>query len=114
MNVLVCGGRNYADKTRVFSVLDALHKDYTLTCVIHGNASGADSLADHWAAINGVQPVRCPAQWEYRGREAGPMRNRAMLTLEPRMVVAFPGGAGTAHMVRIAKRAGIHVMELQQ
>lgn len=31
---------------------------------------------------------------------------------QPDIVVAFPGGRGTAHMVRIARAAGIDVIEV--
>jgi hypothetical protein len=31
---------------------------------------------------------------------------------QPTLVIAFPGGRGTAHMVRIAKDAGVQVMEV--
>jgi len=44
-------------------------------------------------------------------RRAGPERNAAMLGLGPDLVVAFPGGSGTAGMVRLAKAAGVEVIE---
>lgn len=59
------------------------------------------------------RPVRAfPADWHRDGKAAGPIRNRRML-LEgmPDLVVAFPGGRGTADMVRRARAAGIEVVE---
>jgi len=54
-----------------------------------------------------------PAEWDKFGRRAGPLRNEQMLREgKPDVVVAFPGGRGTAHMVRIAKEAGIDVLEI--
>lgn len=41
-----------------------------------------------------------------------PPVNRAMLELRPDLVVAFPGGTGTAHMVSLAKKFGIEVVEV--
>jgi hypothetical protein len=31
---------------------------------------------------------------------------------KPELVVAFPGGRGTAHMMRIAREAGVEVVEV--
>jgi predicted Rossmann-fold nucleotide-binding protein len=41
---------------------------------------------------------------------AGPIRNRLMLDLGAHAVLAFPGGAGTANMVRIAQEADVPVL----
>lgn len=44
------------------------------------------------------------------GKAAGPIRNQRMLDEgKPDLVVAFPGGRGTADMVRRAKAAGVPV-----
>ena len=50
-----------------------------------------------------------PAAWD-RGRRAGPERNQRMIEIgEPDGGVAFPGGCGTADMVRKARAAGLVV-----
>lgn len=112
MKVLVCGGREFADRDAVFDALDELHEgqDGPITLLIHGAARGADSLGGEWAASRKV-PVRpYPADWEKHGRAAGPKRNQQMLDEgKPDLVVAFPGGNGTAHMVKIATDAGVRV-----
>ena len=107
--VLVCGGRDYDDRDRAFAELDALQP---IRMVIHGNARGADMLAGIWCRHRSVQEVACPAQWSKFGKRAGPMRNEAMLGHSPDLVLAFPGGAGTADMVRRARRAGVRVVEV--
>jgi hypothetical protein len=109
MRILICGGRAYDDVNKVLSTLDNLPDAEDITHCIHGGAKGADALAGHWARTSGVQEVICPADWSWHGTHAGPIRNRAMLALQPDLVVAFPGGKGTAHMVRIAKAAGVPV-----
>lgn len=119
MKLLVCGGRKYADKEWLFRFLSrTIHQEENAgrlsraPLVIHGDAwTGADRLADEWAVQHWIQPVRCPALWNELGRRAGILRNITMLELKPDLVVAFPGGRGTAHMVRIAKAAGIRVIE---
>lgn len=112
MKILVCGGRDYENCAAVNRALNSLAD---VTHVIHGGAAGADYCAFKWANDHGVQEVRCDANWQYWGKAAGAARNRSMLALSPDLVVAFPGGTGTAHMVRIAEAAGIKVwMPMQE
>lgn len=107
--VLVCGGRNYDDWVRVDSVLDRIHRVRRITHLIHGDAPGADRLGGSWARKRSVQVVACPANWSSYGNGAGPIRNERMAELGPDLVVAFPGGTGTASMRLIAEAAGIPV-----
>lgn len=110
ITIIVCGGRGFKDRQRVFSVLDHVHAKRTIAKVIHGNASGADKLSGEWAKENGVSVVPCSADWKSYGRAAGPIRNKLMAGLGADGVVAFPGGDGTADMCRQAADAGIPVM----
>jgi hypothetical protein len=112
MRVLVCGGRNYTDRERLFTELDAIHAATLIDVIIEGGASGADNLAGSWARVRNVSSWRVPADWRL-GRGAGHARNAKMLAMcEPALVVAFPGGAGTADMVRRARDAGVTVREV--
>lgn len=112
MRILVTGGRNFMDKQAVYLTLDdavkGIPKDEVI--VIHGNARGADDLADQWGRDRDIQVCRCPAPWHKWPLSAGPIRNKAMLLLEPHKVVAFPGGAGTSNMIKLARQAGIEVI----
>lgn len=105
MIALVCGGRAYADFAAVCLCLDLIPG---VDLLIQGGANGADALAKRWARDRGIHCAQVDAYWEL-GRMAGPARNHAMLLLKPDVVVAFPGGRGTEHMVKIARRAGIQV-----
>jgi hypothetical protein len=79
-----------------------------ITALIHGGASGADYLAYQWAIDNRVD-VKCyEADWKTHSKAAGPIRNKYMLVdSKPDMVIAFPGGKGTANMVKLAKDNGV-------
>lgn len=113
MKVLVCGGRDYADRARVERVLDDLYVKNGITEVIEGRAKGADSLAEDWAMGRNVALRHFPADWDRYGRGAGPRRNRQMLVEgEPDLVVAFLGGRGTANMVSQAEKAGVPVQKV--
>lgn len=111
MKVIVCGGRNYSDRGRVFATLDAIHAATPIAVLMHGNARGADGLADEWAAGK-VKTATFTPLWEEHGRAAGPLRNQEMLDAGPDLVIAFPGGRGTADMVRRAKAVGVRVIEV--
>lgn len=117
MRVLVCGGRNYSDRDNIHNTLCDLDIDLgPITCVIHGCATGADHEGMIWAqmmAESGRKITHAPfeADWQRFGRAAGPKRNQRMIDEgRPDLVVAFPGGKGTADMVSRARDAGIKVM----
>lgn len=113
MRVLVTGGRDFDDAGRVFDALDALHRHRRpISAVIQGGASGADALARSWANLNRVRVVTYAADWS-RGRRAGPERNEVMIReSEPDLVVAFPGGSGTADAVRRAVHSGLEILQI--
>jgi aspartokinase-like uncharacterized kinase len=117
--LLVCGGRNYADRARLEQALDRVAERVDITALRHGDAWGADRLAHGWAVSRGVTAQPRPAEW-MRGKgstaynkAAGVQRNANMLA-EGGVVacVAFPGGAGTADMVRRCEAAGVPVWKV--
>lgn len=112
--ILVTGGRNYANVRLLTRTLDDLARTRAIAVIIHGNAPGADFLAGVWARRSHVPVEAYPADWR-RGKGAGPERNARMLAEgKPDLVVAFPGGRGTADMVRRAKAAGVRVVEVAE
>lgn len=128
---LVCGGREFNDQTMFDSAMgDLLRLRGCPTVVIHGDARGADRMAGEWARRMAIEPIPFPAKWTdlshpdavIRVRKdgsrydakAGHRRNQQMLDEgKPALVVAFPGGAGTADMVRRARAADIDVAEIR-
>lgn len=107
--LLVCGGRDFASWTRLVEALDRVAARMTIRQVRHGAARGADALVDRWARLRGLPVDPVPARWREHGRAAGALRNAEMLSRRPAVVaaVAFPGGAGTADMVRRLAEAGV-------
>jgi aspartokinase-like uncharacterized kinase len=112
--VLVCGGRRHAEVTPLREALDTLRRAvFDEMIVVQGGARGADLLAEAWAMRNEIAYAVCPARWKLEGRAAGPKRNQRMLDwFEPDLVIACPGGVGTADMVRRATFARIPVHDL--
>ena len=109
LKICVTGGRDFTDSTLVKETLDAyLGQDVTLA---HGNAPGADTLCALYACRVGW-PVKCyPADWKTYKKAAGGLRNSLMLQdFNPDILVAFPGGSGTADCCRKALTKGVKVV----
>jgi hypothetical protein len=111
------GGRDLAwPQQRV--VAELLARSRLVHLLLHGGARGADAAIGRAAQQLGWSALVMPAQWQRHGRAAGPIRNRELLQqaiakavahtspgcLTSVLVVAFPGGAGTASLVREARR----------
>lgn len=113
MRVLACGGREYTDHEALAAVLSDLRRTRGITVLIAGGARGADTMAEEWAKAQGLPCEVYQADWDNLGRKAGPIRNQRMLDEgKPDLVVAFPGGRGTADMVRRAREAGVETIEV--
>ncbi|MEM1344814.1 MAG: SLOG family protein [Pseudomonadota bacterium] len=109
MRLLICGGRNYRDVHVVRAVIEALAPRLVIT----GDATGADACAAKMAELLGIETIICDADWETHGRAAGPIRNAEMLEKHrPDLVIAFPGGRGTADMMAKAGKAGVRVRKV--
>lgn len=112
MRVLVCGGRDYEDRETLERVLDTI----PITTLIVGDARGADALARSYGyRKQGIAQISMyGADWAKHGKMAGPIRNKQMLRCgDPELVVAFPGGKGTANMVTQARKAGVKVRQIE-
>jgi YspA, cpYpsA-related SLOG family len=110
VRVLVTGSRVWDDRDLIRATLDGLED---VAAVIEGCASGADRMAEEWAADRGVVVYHHPARWSVYGRAAGPIRNLEMLDDRPDLVVAFHSdlrhSRGTADMVSRARKRGVEV-----
>ena len=116
MKVLVCGGRDFNDYDLLADTLVSLLGQYGLKDVIFisGRAHGADRLGERFAKANNCELLVFPADWNKFGKAAGFIRNQQMIDEgKPDLVVALPGGRGTADMVRRAKKHGIEVAEVK-
>lgn len=117
MRILVCGGRDYKDwdyfRGKVWEIMDQTIGPRIPFEIISGEARGADRLAKKFAERHDLKYTGYPANWKEEGKKAGYLRNLRMLKEgKPDLVIAFPGGKGTANMVKIAKEANIEVREI--
>jgi len=118
LRILVTGGRNYRDVATIrfwmgvaFGKYGELGQDVTL---VHGGASGADSVAAHLASGLGWRVEPHFADWPTHGNAAGPIRNEQMVRKGAHVCVAFPGGRGTADCRDRAAAAGIPVIDVAE
>jgi len=113
------GGRDLAwPHQRIAAELLARTGGRPVHLLLHGGARGADAAIGRAAQQLGWASLVMPAQWQRHGRAAGPIRNRELLEQAIAraeahsspgyqasvLVVAFPGGTGTASLVQQARR----------
>jgi len=113
------GGRDLAwPQQRIAAELLARTGGRPVHLLLHGGARGADAAIGRAAQQLGWASLVMPAQWQLHGRAAGPIRNRDLLEQAIAraeahsspgyqasvLVVAFPGGTGTASLVQQARR----------
>lgn len=106
--IVVTGGRDYEDYSRMCRVLD----QYEIGLIVHGAAPGADSLASRYAYERKINVRAFGAKWGRYGSAAGGIRNGKMLrTFPDALVVAFPTpkSKGTWDCVRKAKSKGMRL-----
>jgi orotate phosphoribosyltransferase len=114
MRICVCGGRDFTDRALVWKTLNDIKSFIPEFTLVHGGAKGADSLAAWWAERVSNDVEVFPAEWvKDGGKSAGIKRNIRMLESGIDLLVAFPGGKGTAHMISICERAGVPVRKIE-
>lgn len=114
MRVLVYGGRDFADKKKLFDKLNEVDDEYgPIHTIIHGDSRGADRLGEEWAEAHNRYWYRYPANWYKFGKQAGPIRNQQMI--DEGMIdiaVECPGGNGTADMRGRLEKANILIKKI--
>lgn len=116
MKYIICGGRDFGkceEEARVIiKVLTKIIVYDRDAFFISGGASGVDSSAETFAQAHGTPFAKVNANWRIYGKSAGPIRNLWMIRLQPDAVIAFPGGNGTADMVKRAQQAKVKAIIL--
>lgn len=108
--VIVTGSRKWPAPHVIAAVLGW----YEPELVVHGDADGADAMAESWAKGNAVAYMGIPAKWRVNGKldmGAGFFRNERMLLMFPgALVLAFPHPTlksnGTRHCMARAEAFG--------
>lgn len=107
---MICGGRDFLDDEFILDRFLHVHARMEFTTVITGGARGADTIGNAIGEALGLETRVFPADWNRHGKAAGGIRNAQMLTEgRPDYVMAFPGGPGTANMIRQSLAARVPV-----
>lgn len=112
--VIVTGCRNWNCFDLAMKSLKRMKARYGSDLVIvHGAASGVDATFGEACAIAGVTCEEHPADWNGKGRAAGPLRNSEMVARGAEFCLAvhrnLAGSKGTGDCVRKCLAAGIPV-----
>jgi hypothetical protein len=108
MKLIISGGRKYKFTQEDIELLDSIK--HTITEIVTGGATGADSEGVLWAVANDIPVKQFPADWARLGKKAGVVRNKEMAVYGD-AVLLFTGGRGTMNMYNCAIKEGITVMD---
>jgi hypothetical protein len=115
VRILVTGSRTWTDRETIAWVLQHWCPCPEISTLVHGAATGADSIAAECGEELGMTVEPHPVkreQWRIAGKRAGHLRNQYMVDLGADLCLAFQVGdsSGTADCVRRAHAAGIRVV----
>ena len=118
-SLAITGGRDYHPSDSELSYFLTLWDSLYPTALHHGACRGVDTIVSKYLSKHRPNALILahPAIWQRPDgsldRAAGFRRNRQMLTV-CQALVAFPGGNGTKHAVRVAYELGLEVYDIRE
>jgi len=126
--IAITGGRDVHPSTASLRSFASLVQATRAALVVHGDCrTGVDQVvAEYLVRTTDVAVEGWPADWKRYRRWAGPRRNKLMLEQDRRewggenretlvdLLVAWPGGVGTADCTESAHRLGILVLPVDR
>lgn len=117
---LIAGGRDFDDYQLLKNTMNILLTYFTDVAIISGTANGADKLGEVYAKEKGYKLIRCPADWNKYGKQAGYIRNSEMADIITNnnnngICVCFwdKKSKGTKHMIDIANNKQIQTYVIE-
>lgn len=118
MKIIIAGGRDFRDYTKLESNVDSIIKELDLydheVHIITGGAKGADKLGEQYAIKNSFTLEKYPANWNKYGKSAGPIRNAEMAKVADVLIAFWDGKSkGTKDMIdrMINKQVYVRIYE---
>ena len=111
----IAGGRDYHDEQVMLNTISNMIVLLGFDALVTGAAKGTDLTAERLWRNYQLPYVGVPAEWDRFRKQgnvkaAGPYRNEVIANeYHPSALLAFPGGAGTANAVRVARDYNIEV-----
>ncbi len=113
MNVIVAGTRTITDwKPVIRAIYAAREEGIRIDTLVCGMAPGVDETAYYLAKIMRIPIIEMPADWDGKGRAAGPIRNTDMSKIGDALIAIWDGhSSGTDDMISKMKNLGklVHV-----
>lgn len=106
--VAFTGGRDFKNYKLYDTLLSVMPLQNGMNVLV-GDADGLDSLIGR----DFPEAFVFEADWDKFKKAAGPLRNGVMLSCIPDLLIAFPGGPGTANCIAQAKKLGIPVLKVE-
>ncbi len=90
MRLLICGSRDWINKSIIKHEVELLHTNSRIEVIIHGGCRGADLLGAKVAQELNIPIEEYIVDWNKYGKSAGPRRNQKMIDDgKPDFVLAF-------------------------
>ncbi len=77
MKVVIAGSRHLSNYDLLLQAIE--ESGFSITCIVQGDATGADRLGKRYADENEIPLLTFAANWDEHGKAAGPIRNSEMI-----------------------------------
>ncbi len=110
MRVIIAGGRDFTDKSLLYSKCDLILANQQNIEIVSGGAKGADTLGEQYATDRGYPLTRYNADWDKYKKAAGPIRNKLMNENADALIAFFNlKSKGTRNMIEEASKRNLKV-----
>ena len=101
----VVGSRGFEDFDLFVKIIDRLRLTKEIDAIISGGAKGVDSMAEHYADVNGIPTEIFLADWDKYGKGAGYIRNKTIWDNSDIGIAIWDGvSKGTKHSFDLARK----------
>jgi len=105
MKLIVTGGRKYHLNDADRKILDLIHRQFKVSCVLVRRGGGADASAENWARSRIIRIQGYAAQFKTLKHAAESARDAEMIK-QADAVAVFPGHKSTKQLLHMAHAAG--------
>jgi hypothetical protein len=97
LKCIIAGGRDFIPANSDYNMIKHLIKDYKITEIASGGASGADAFGEEMASLLNIKCKVFPANWKKYDKKAGYIRNKQMGDYTD-YAILMKGNIGTSMM----------------